>query len=561
MSRIVRSLAAAIVSAAVLLPSAAAAADDPPPPRSAWSFSLNTSLSAERLGVSPKATRAQLARAAIKRSSSRLDVPADRLGELQAVPVAAGGDGVTLRQSLGGLRVLFSQIHVVVRDGAVRGISGTVMPLRSSRLRGKVQISARRAREIARERVAGPDTATPAQLVAYAGDPDRPRRPRRAYVTAVDPENASAIEHSPTPLCVVIDAASGRVLDTWKGTIVLGERRRPARATGPGARAAQTSQTILAQYEDAKARTSDSSSALTSNIWDLTVNVASHLVSANNYDNRNGFLNRVGSPTDLDAFIGSVPHTNGTVGNRAIRFREAIDLSTNAARFICTNTQFAWCGRNGQRDFGLGLGYRRWFFTINWGGPTSQARFSQQRIYIARGEQSIDPETPAHEIGHIIDFFVRAGDFEQTVEGDEVEEALAEMFNLSFRNNAPLPDGVDSCPVSQLMQGGSLCKLDNFNIPSNYANYNCVTDDEHLNGYILGRAFFLIREALPDADARLLLMQVPHLLPAKRTFGAVHAAFETAADFIGRPDLRDEIHDAFISAGVKTNATRESACA
>jgi hypothetical protein len=55
-------------------------------------------------------------------------------------------------------------------------------------------------------------------------------------------------------------------------------------------------------------------------------------------------------------------------------------------------------------------------------------------------------------------------------------------------------------------------------------------------------------------------MQVPHLLPAKRTFGGVHTAFENAADFIGRSDLRDEIHDAFIAAGVKTSSTRESTC-
>ena len=261
---------------------------------------------------------------------------------------------------------------------------------------------------IAREHVAGPDTATSARLVAYAGEPTRPRAARRAYVVAVDPADASSTEDSPTPECVVVDAASGKVLAAWKGTIVLGEST--ARASGPLARAAQSSQTVLAQYEDAKSRTSDSNSALTSNVWDLTVNAPTG-VFGNHYDNHNGFFNRQGSPTDLDAFIGSVPHTNGTVGSRAYRFREAIDLSTDAARFFCTDSRFAWCGRNGQREFGLGPGYRRWFFTINWTAPTSQPVFSQQRIYIARGQQSIDPETPAHELGHIVDFFVRAGDF------------------------------------------------------------------------------------------------------------------------------------------------------
>lgn len=552
MSRLIRSLAVAVVSAAVITPAVAAAADDPPPPKSAWSFHLDRTLTARQLGLPPAATRAQMARAAVKRSASRLGIPADRLGTLQSVADPGARAGVSLRQSLDGLRVVFSQLHVAVRDGSVRGTSGTAMPLRSTRLAGRVRISARRAQAIARDRVAGPDTATSARLVAYAGDPDHPRAPRRAYVVAVDPADASSTEDSPTPVCVVVDAASGKVLGSWKGTIVMGE-------SGPVARAAQSSQTVLAQYEDAKGRTSDSTSAFTSNVWDLTVNAPTG-VFGNHYDNHNGFFNRQGSPTDLNAFIDSVPHTNGTVGNRAYRFREAIDLSTNAARFFCTDLRFAWCGRNGQRDFGLGPGYRRWFFTINWTAPTSQSVFSQQRIYIARGPQSIDPETPAHEMGHIVDFFVRAGDFEQTTEGNEVEEALAEMFNLSFRDNAPLPDGVTGCPIGALMAGGSGCTINGFSIPSNYAQYRCNAGDEHLNGYILGRAFHLIREAIPDADARLLLMQIPHLLPAKRTFGAVHTAFESATDFIGKPELRDAVHNAFISAGVKTNSSRDSTC-
>jgi hypothetical protein len=559
MSRFTRSFAAAVVSAAVLTPAVATAADDPPPPKSPWSFQIDTSLSKRKLGLPSDASRAQLARAAVKRSASRIGVPAGRLGTLQAVADPGAGGGVSLRQSLGGLRVVFSQLHVAVRDGAAHGIGGTVMPLRSDRLPGRARIGAGRARAIARKHVAGPDSSTSARLVAFAGEPGHPRAPRRAYVVAVDPvPDASSTEDSPTPVCVVVDAATGKVLDTWKGTIVLGDSERRARTTGPVAGAAQSSQTVLAQYEDAKGRTSDSTSAFTSNVWDLTVN-APVGVFGNHYDN-NAFFNRQGNPTDLATFIDSVPHTNGTVGNRAYRFREAIDLSTDAARFFCTDSRFAWCGRNGQRDFGLGPGYRRWFFTINWTSPTSQSLFSQQRIYIARGPQSIDPETPAHEIGHIVDFFVRAGDFDQTTEGDEVEEALAEMFNLSFRNDAPLPDGAGGCPIGSLMRGGSGCKIGAFVIPSSYGGYRCDATDEHLNGYILGHAFHLIREAIPDADARLLLMQVPHLLPARRTFGSVHTAFESATDFIGKPELRDAVHNAFITAGVKTGSSRDSTC-
>ena len=121
MSRVIRALAVAVVSAAVLTPAVAAAADDPPPPKSAWSFHVQTSLSTRKLGLPAKATPAQMARAAIERSASRLGVAPGRLGTLQRVADPGGKGGVSLRQSLGGLRVVFSQLHVVVRQGIVRG--------------------------------------------------------------------------------------------------------------------------------------------------------------------------------------------------------------------------------------------------------------------------------------------------------------------------------------------------------------------------------------------------------------------------------------------------------
>jgi hypothetical protein len=212
--------------------------------------------------------------------ASRLELPARRLGHLEPVPAPGATGAVTLRQSLGGLRVLFSQLHVRFRGGVVRGVGGTGMPLRSSRLAGRVAISRKRARDIARLRAAGPDTAASAQLVAYAGDPHRPRPPRRAYVVAVDSVVPMSSDDSPSPLCVVVDAATGEVLDTWRGTIAPSTAKQARRDGKPAARA-EAAQTVLAQYEDAKGRTSDRAGDLGSDIWDLAVPVDSPLVPAN----------------------------------------------------------------------------------------------------------------------------------------------------------------------------------------------------------------------------------------------------------------------------------------
>jgi hypothetical protein len=309
---------------------------------------------------------------------------------------------------------------------------------------------------------------------------------------------------------------------------------------------------VLAQYADAKGSASE---ALPNDGYDLFTNGN----AATRYDLDGGFFNTFGSPTGLDTFIGSVPHTNGTVGSRAFRFREAIDLSTDAARFYCTAIHILWCGRNGMRDSALGPGYHRWFFTINWTGDVSKFVPSQQRIYIKRGEESLDPQTPAHEMGHEIDFFSR-DDFEQTFEGQEVNEALAEMFDFVVRGGLPLPDGVVGCSIFSLMQGGSICTIAGLAIPSHYSGYNCSTSDEHLNGYILGHAFFLMENAIGAGNARALLMEVPRLLPARREFGDVHQAFEDATDVTGRPELRDAVHKAFIDAGVTTSKRRTDTC-
>jgi hypothetical protein len=130
------------------------------------------------------------------------------------------------------LRVLYSQIDVAVVDASVTSISATVVPLNSSRLRGAKRISAARAHAIARRRIAGPDSALPAQPIAYAGTPGKPgkpRAPRRAWVVQVSPKTATHHAEEDRNVCVVIDAESGNVLDVWEGVAAP-----PASARAPG---------------------------------------------------------------------------------------------------------------------------------------------------------------------------------------------------------------------------------------------------------------------------------------------------------------------------------------
>lgn len=96
-------------------------------------------------------------------------------------------------------------------------------------------------------------------------------------------------------------------------------------------------------------------------------------------------------------------------------------------------------------------------------------------------------------------------------------------------------------------------------VPHEYKDYGCATDS-HTNGYILGRAFLTILQKIGPDDATRLLREVPRLLPAKRTFGSVHQAFEDATVALDMTQDKSIVHDAFIAQGVTTSKTRTGTC-
>ena len=140
---------------------------------------MTINLDADKLGLRAGAPRSALAVAGARRGAAKVGVTRAELGGLQRLPRRAGdAAGVThLRQTLGGLRALWSQLDVLADDRQVRAVTGTLVPLRTPKLTGAVKVRRSRAVRIARKRIAGPDTAGSPQLVAYAGDPGHPRAP------------------------------------------------------------------------------------------------------------------------------------------------------------------------------------------------------------------------------------------------------------------------------------------------------------------------------------------------------------------------------------------------
>ncbi len=81
----------------------------------------------------------------------------------------------------------------------------------------------------------------------------------------------------------------------------------------------------------------------------------------------------------------------------------------------------------------------------------------------------------------------------------------------------------------------------------------------HRNKESHGSLLTILQKIGPD-DATRLLREVPRLLPAKRTFGSVHQAFEDATVALNLTQYKSTVHDAFVAQGVTTIKTRTGTC-
>jgi hypothetical protein len=479
-----------------------------------WHVTVSGSVTAAEAGVPASASASRLARAALERSAGRLRT--GRHGGLRIVadrraPTADGEGSVRqLRfvQTVGGLRVLWTHLSADVAGREVREISGTSIRLRSDRLLGQRRISGAQAVRIARRALAGSEHALPAEAVAYAGSPLEPRAARRAYVVQLQPAGQPADE-TRTTICVVVDAASGKVLDRWEG--------RAAKRLGTGnsrrARAAGVND-IVVQSVDARG------------------------------------TNAVVTADYRDFFTSGSPFGAGTVSSL---LRGNPGASANTAGLSAVNiTRNHWCMTRGMcgRTMGFDGVYRRYFVTANTPFGTSRYETQHERIFIS--PERTNDQVMAHEVGHHLDITL-APDMLDTFEARETREGIADMYAYDYIRERTTGLG-DENPISRRLANPTAFTLpDGDFFPGHMFSY-CRRPgrDAHLNGTILSHAYHRLVGRLGHHTAGHLLPHMSWRLPAKRTFGSVRTAFsQTAAVFYGQGStVQQAVERSFDEVGV-----------
>ena len=504
---------------------AAAAAD------AAWQRALTPSLTRHDLGLPAAASDARLATSAIERREHALTHGAE-LGDLHfdgRASVDPALHALAFSQRLDGLRVLWSHLDVTLaRGGEVSSIGGTVVPLPDRTLRGEVKLTVAEARGIARRAVMNATAVRRPELVAYAGTPDRPRSPRRAY--AVEVSRPSGGEEKADAVCLVIDAGSGELLTQWRGRLAPRPQPTSRAARGPGARAHAAAKSTIVQVDDAKGQ-------------DVST-TDSRLEFATNGD---PYLTGV-----LDGFtdVYGFPYATAT----SQTYRWAIDVT----RYFCFWRNY--CGRDSGQPGPVGGGtYNRVFVTGNWNAADGSAgagyEWDSERIFVSVPFANT-PGALAHEFGHMIDAHF-LDDLRGSREGDEIKEALADMFALDYERRQQR-SGSSGPTRTRIVENPTAYGYDYF---SHYSQYRC-TAGLYQNATILSHAFLKLSDLIGFEKSGRILQGVPWALPGHRTFGSVRTAFEVGASAIYGADSYElaMVRQTFSNHGIGPGTTRSQMC-
>jgi Zn-dependent metalloprotease len=561
-------LCAALVLAAAVVASAPEATDarNPAPGTSATRL-LGVDLSRGELGLSSRAPAGRLARAALARHAGRLGLSRLRdrlrLASRTRLPASAGGRALRtfrFQQTAGGLRVVWSQIDVTVVRGEVRSIGATVVPV-SGRppARGR-RVSGRRALAIARRAVPGAEAALRPLPAAYAGRPTseraaEARRPRSVWVVEVHPRPAPG-DDAPTALCIVVDAHSGKVIARWPGMADRPDRGSSARGqradgVAPAASAAQLGTVV--DPRDRKSRPLL--------IYDGTGKDPTGPITLDFYTS----FDTTGPTRQNSSWPFYLNSTFGPAARRSADMDAVAANAANTARSICVGR--GWCGRTGASVIGTAI--------VPWiviGNTTGRSKASRLTLNVWLAHDSIargngDPNSAfndilAHEFGHVMDW-VYAGDrFSSqgfTVEGREVEEALADMFAYDYDRDDSLI-GEETGPRRQdLADPGSVTfpgasrpypqhMLQYDRTPPLDANGDA---DPHFNASILSHAYYRFVQAEGHARAGRVLHNVPSALSPFPTFAQVANAFILRAGQIYGANARASAVAAFTAVGLQ----------
>lgn len=540
-------IAAATAALLSLAPATALAQDDVDGgANDAWSKNMRVDLDAAGLGLRPGASSSALAKAAIARSRGALGLGRATGLRLAVSDSSSGSQGggapvKTLRfqQTVGGRRVLWSELDVVVSGGRVASISATTVRLKSRKLSGRRRIRGSRAVRIARRAVRGRDRARSPELVAYAGDPARPKRARLAYVVQVALARPRG-EHERN-FCIVVDAKSGKVIARWTGTAARQRSRRAGASTASGPRAFAAARVPLYELFNFKKPKKSS---------------------------KNGKLHldvrTVGSPFRWGELDGSDLRTK-TYGTSNTSLSLLNYWTIQVTRYFCLSR--GHCGRIGSTTV-----HSPHFFVGRYsekGDDDSKSFYQPSDEHITMGDNdSDDPDLLAHEMGHSIDFATR-NDLLRDFEGREVEEALGDMFQYDFDRDGFFTDGKNPSSVSQVNGDDGAVVRDyanpaNAGRAANYSQYSCSTGDIHDNGTILSHAYYRLTTRIGHLAAGRLLQDLPRQLPAKREFGDVRQAFEDLAeDLYPGPyagSVEQAVDRSFDEVGVVDSSRRTKKC-
>jgi hypothetical protein len=538
---LVLALTALVAAAAVPAP---AAADKRSPQR--WTRTLELDLSPSRLGLAPGAPARRLALRAIRRHRERIGLGRAATLRLDRALVLPGADGarpvrvLRFQQTVHGLRVVWSQIDVTVVAHRVSSIEATVVRVRGSHRLGRAAVGRAEAGRTARTAVRGSTGALRPRAATFAGNPTAPARPRRVWVVEVGRPAAEG-DDAPSPLCVVVDARTGKVVAKWAGMADRPDRGRDARGAEPATAA-------LAGLTQEPLQVTDATAGLPGRTYARFETAGDARVNAN-------------WPSYVEARIRPpVPGADAASANAA-----------NVARTIC-NVR-GYCGRDGgfrNRTPDFPGSVFPWIVYGNHPGGTSRAT-SDFRIELSHIDVmgvGANPNLPAndviaHEFGHVMDW-VYAGD--RTFEGDvreeeAVQEALADMFAYDYdRADATIAEDTQrSHPVRNLANPSSLTDVNGAPYPTHIRQYDSTPPSAHFNSTILTYAYHLLVQAIGHPKAGRVLHNVPATLSPKPTFREVARGFVGRAGKIypqdgpdpgARSDAREDAERAFDQVGI-----------
>lgn len=251
----------------------------------------------------------------------------------------------------------------------------------------------------------------------------------------------------------------------------------------------------------------------------------------------------------------------------------------NVARTICDVR--GYCGKAGwigwhERGHSTINGYLPWEVLGN--DPADNSHAHRFYLWVTIEDDHImegagDPNQPsndviAHEFGHIMDYEY-AGDraYGQNIEGDAVEEAIADMFAYDYDwGDATI--GEETGKVIRNWANPGAVLRDGQPYPAHMNYYDPTPplledDDEpsgHFNSTILSHAYYLFVQKVGRWKAGRVLHNVPQRLSPRPTFEQLRRSFNQSASSIYGGEVAAKAASAFAAVGLLPPPPEEPDC-